>query len=102
MAKIILTTHQKGGVGKSTLSFNLAVNLKENAKVCIIDLDAQGSLYQVRDLSEVPIFPEEKLKKSRVQILILFLLIHLHICLTNLLNCAILQMLLLFLQKQEF
>jgi chromosome partitioning protein len=63
MAKIILTTHQKGGVGKSTLSFNLAVNLKENAKVCIIDLDAQGSLYQVRDLSEVPIFSEEKLKE---------------------------------------
>jgi len=63
MAKIILTTHQKGGVGKSTLSFNLAVNLKENAKVCIIDFDAQGSLYQVRDLSEVPIFPEKKLKE---------------------------------------
>ncbi|WP_312903159.1 ParA family protein [Chryseobacterium taichungense] len=63
MAKIILTTHQKGGVGKSTLSFNLAVNLKENAKVCIIDLDAQGSLYQVRDLSEVPIFSEDKLKE---------------------------------------
>jgi len=63
MSKIILTTHQKGGVGKSTLSFNLAVNLKENAKVCIIDLDAQGSLYQVRDLSEVPIFSEEKLKE---------------------------------------
>ncbi|WP_144283978.1 ParA family protein [Chryseobacterium echinoideorum] len=63
MAKIILTTHQKGGVGKSTLSFNLAVNLRENAKVCIIDLDAQGSLYQVRDLSEVPIFPEDKLKE---------------------------------------
>ncbi|MCY1663848.1 ParA family protein [Chryseobacterium sp. SL1] len=63
MAKIILTTHQKGGVGKSTLSFNLAVNLKENAKVCIIDFDVQGSLYQVRDLSEVPIFPEKKLKE---------------------------------------
>ncbi|MCQ4142728.1 ParA family protein [Chryseobacterium sp. EO14] len=63
MAKIILTTHQKGGVGKSTLSFNLAVNLKEDAKVCIIDFDAQGSLYQVRDLSEVPIFPENKLRE---------------------------------------
>lgn len=65
MAKIILTTHQKGGVGKSTLSFNLAVNLKENAKVCIIDFDAQGSLYQIRDLSEVPIFPASKLKEIR-------------------------------------
>lgn len=63
MAKIILTAHQKGGVGKSTLSFNLAVNLKENAKVCIIDFDAQGSLYQVRELSEVPIFPGEELEK---------------------------------------
>ncbi|RLJ22937.1 chromosome partitioning protein, partial [Chryseobacterium sp. 7] len=63
MAKIILTTHQKGGVGKSTLSFNLAVNLKENAKVCIIDFDAQGSLYQIRDLSEVPIFSADKLKE---------------------------------------
>lgn len=63
MSKIILSTHQKGGVGKSTLLFNLAVNLKENAKVCIIDLDAQGSLYQVRNLSEVPIFSEDKLKE---------------------------------------
>jgi len=32
MAKIVLTTHQKGGVGKSTLTFNLANNFKENAK----------------------------------------------------------------------
>lgn len=63
MAKIILTTHQKGGVGKSTLTFNLAANLKESAKVCIIDFDAQGSLYQVRDLSDVPIFLEDQLKK---------------------------------------
>ncbi|KPE49065.1 ParA family protein [Chryseobacterium indologenes] len=63
MAKIILTTHQKGGVGKSTLSFNLAANLKESAKVCIIDFDAQGSLYQVRDLSDVPIFLGDQLKE---------------------------------------
>lgn len=63
MAKIILTTHQKGGVGKSTLTFNLAVNLKENAKVCIIDFDYQGSLLNVREVSEVPIFPADKLQE---------------------------------------
>lgn len=63
MPNIILTTHQKGGVGKSTLSFNIAVNLKESAKVCIIDFDSQGSLYQIQGLSEVPIFPAEKLEE---------------------------------------
>ncbi|MDN3607199.1 AAA family ATPase [Kaistella yonginensis] len=41
MAKIILITHQKGGAGKPTLTFNLACNLKESAKVCILDMDNQ-------------------------------------------------------------
>lgn len=63
MAKIILITHQKGGVGKSTLAFNLAVNLRENAKTCIIDMDAQGSLINIKELSEVPIFSNSELKK---------------------------------------
>ena len=39
MPKFILIAHQKGGVGKSTLTFNLATNIKEVAKVCIVDLD---------------------------------------------------------------
>ena len=43
MAKIVLITHQKGGVGKSTITYNLAVNLKDNAAVCIVDMDVQGS-----------------------------------------------------------
>ncbi|MDO6470247.1 ParA family protein [Maribacter sp. 1_MG-2023] len=47
MAKIILITHQKGGVGKSTLTFNLAQNLSEHSKVAILDIDAQGSLSQL-------------------------------------------------------
>ena len=47
MAKYILITHQKGGVGKSTLTFNLAQNICKEAKVLIIDLDAQGSLSQI-------------------------------------------------------
>lgn len=63
MAKIILITHQKGGVGKSTLTFNLAVNLRESAKVCIVDMDAQGSLMNIKELSEVPIYSNAELKK---------------------------------------
>ncbi|EKF53856.1 conjugal transfer protein TraA [Galbibacter marinus] len=47
MAKIILITHQKGGVGKSTLVFNLAQNISENARVAILDMDLQGSLSQL-------------------------------------------------------
>ena len=41
--KVILVTAQKGGVGKSTLSFLIAKFLSENFKVGIVDLDNQGS-----------------------------------------------------------
>ena len=68
MAKIILITHQKGGVGKSTLTFNLACNLKESAKVCILDMDNQGSLLNISELSQVQVFTSnmlnEKLKRE--------------------------------------
>jgi chromosome partitioning protein len=50
MPKIILVTHQKGGVGKSTLTFNLAQNISSNAKIAVIDFDLQGSLSQLKDL----------------------------------------------------
>jgi len=65
MAKIVLTTHQKGGVGKSALTFNLANNFKENAKVCIVDMDYQGSLLNIRELSEVSIFNADKFEEIR-------------------------------------
>lgn len=61
MAKIILATHQKGGVGKSTITFNLAMNIHEKAKVCIVDMDTQGSLTSIKQFSAVPIFPPEML-----------------------------------------
>ena len=64
MAKIILITHQKGGVGKSTITYNLACNIRENAKVCIIDMDFQGSLINISELSEVPIFNADKLNET--------------------------------------
>lgn len=50
MEKIILITHQKGGVGKSTLTYNLAQNISENASVLVLDFDLQGSLSQIKGL----------------------------------------------------
>lgn len=50
MPKIILLTHQKGGVGKSTLTFNLAQNIATNSKVAVLDFDLQGSLSQLKEL----------------------------------------------------
>ena len=50
MPKIILVTHQKGGVGKSTLTFNLAQNISSSSKVAVLDFDLQGSLSQLKEL----------------------------------------------------
>jgi chromosome partitioning protein len=65
MPYFILTTHQKGGVGKSTLTYNLAVHLKDKAKVCIVDMDVQGSLSDFKDFSPVPILSPDKLPKLK-------------------------------------
>ena len=62
MSKIILVTHQKGGVGKSTLTFNMASILKNDVKTAIIDFDLQGSLYKSRANSEIPIFNKDEIK----------------------------------------
>lgn len=50
MSNIILITHQKGGVGKSTLAFNLAQNLADSCKVAVLDFDLQGSLSQLSEM----------------------------------------------------
>jgi chromosome partitioning protein len=42
--KIITVAHQKGGVGKTTLSLNLAYCFSQGAKVAVIDIDPQGSI----------------------------------------------------------
>lgn len=65
MAKIILVTHQKGGVGKSTLTFNMALSVKNDAKVAIIDLDLQGSLWRSRNSVEIPILSSENLSEIK-------------------------------------
>ena len=65
MPKIILTAHQKGGVGKSTLTFNLALALKNDFKVAIIDLDLQGSLFRSRSGLDIPVFSSEELSNIK-------------------------------------
>lgn len=65
MSKIILITHQKGGVGKSTLTFNMALALHNDVRVAIIDLDLQGSLYKSRSSSNIPVFPPSELKNIK-------------------------------------
>jgi len=44
MQKVLTIAHQKGGVGKSTIALNLAVELSKKYPLQVIDLDYQKSL----------------------------------------------------------
>jgi chromosome partitioning protein len=50
MALIITVTHQKGGVGKTTISLNLMKYFERNGVRCaVVDTDAQGTITQLYD-----------------------------------------------------
>lgn len=50
MPKIITLAHQKGGVGKSTLTLNLAYSFKDHLHTAVVDLDVQGTISQLKPL----------------------------------------------------
>ncbi len=41
---VICINHQKGGVGKSTLAWNLAIELSKDINVEVVDLDVQQTV----------------------------------------------------------
>lgn len=47
MPKVICLSHQKGGVGKSTLAINMANSFKDNVRTAIMDMDPQGTVTQL-------------------------------------------------------
>lgn len=49
---ILTLSHQKGGVGKSTIAWNLAVNLADDRPTYIVDLDNQRSLTVTNSIRE--------------------------------------------------
>lgn len=62
--KVITVAHQKGGVGKTTLSLNLATFFKDHLRVGLLDSDPQESITGLGDLLEgVQIVPHDKLRK---------------------------------------
>lgn len=49
---ILTISHQKGGIGKSTIAWNIGVHFSKLLPTTIIDLDTQQSLTQTNQIRE--------------------------------------------------
>ena len=47
---LIVVSHQKGGVGKSTIAWNLATHLQNKHRVELVDLDIQKTLTYANEI----------------------------------------------------
>jgi chromosome partitioning protein len=59
---IIDISHQKGGVGKSTIAFNLAIALGNSFKIEVIDLDVQNTITHTNKIRKENGFKKLKIK----------------------------------------
>lgn len=66
--RVITISHQKGGVGKTTLTLNLALYFAgAGLRVAVVDTDSQSSLTDIRELVEgVDFLPVEALKNGKI------------------------------------
>lgn len=70
---VIVIAHQKGGVGKSTIATNLAVELSKKCNLSVIDLDMQKSLayfnairakFNLKQINIIDVTTTDKLKTA--------------------------------------
>lgn len=67
--KIIAISHQKGGVGKTSLTVNLALCYAQDLNVAVIDTDLQGSLQGISKLIQgIDVIPFEDYQKNIKQL----------------------------------